>query len=90
MRLSAGGRKRWAATSVAGTHTGSQGRGASSGVAGDGNGRGPDDLAADAPPTTFQRGGLSSRPPLIVAEPWTARARTVGIRSGRVIGVISR
>ena len=62
MRLSAGGRKRVAAAPVAGTRTGSQGKGMSSGVAGDGDGRGPDDRVADAPPLTFQRGGLSSRP----------------------------
>ena len=37
MRLSAGGRKRGAAASVAGTCAGSQGWGASSGVAGDGD-----------------------------------------------------
>ena len=37
MRLSAGGRKRGAAASVAGTRAGSQGWGASSGVAGDGD-----------------------------------------------------
>ena len=90
MRLSAGGRKRWAAALVAGTRTGSQGRGASLGVAGDGDGRGPDNRAADAPPSRFGWGGLSSRPPSIVTDPWTAMARTVGIRSGRVIGVISR
>jgi hypothetical protein len=57
MRLSVGGRKRWAAASVAGTRAGSQGRGASLGVAGDGDGRGPDDRAADAPPVTFRMGG---------------------------------
>jgi hypothetical protein len=38
MRLSTGGRKRGAAASVAGTRRGSQGWGASSGVAGDGDG----------------------------------------------------
>ena len=64
MRLSAGGRKRWAAALVAGTRTGSQGRGASLGVAGDGDGRGPDDLAADAPPITFRRGGSLFPPPV--------------------------
>ena len=62
MRLSAGGRKRVAAAPVAGTCTGSQGKGMSSGVAGDGDGRGPEDRVADAPPVTFQRGGLSSCP----------------------------
>ncbi len=86
MRLSAGGRKRRAAALVAGTRTGSQGRGASLGVAGDGDGRGPDDRAADAPLSCFGGGGLSSRPPSIVAD----MARMVGIRSRRVIGVISR
>ena len=35
-------------------------------------------------------GGLSSLPPLIVLDQLTAMARTVGIRSRRVIGVISR
>jgi hypothetical protein len=35
-------------------------------------------------------GGLSSRPPLIVADPCTAMARTVGLKSRRVIGFISR
>ena len=66
---------------VAGTRAGSQGRGVSLDVAGDGDGRGPDDRAADVSPVTFWRGGLSSRPPLIVADSWTAMARTVGIRS---------
>jgi hypothetical protein len=50
MRLSAGGRKREVAASVAGTRTGSQGPGSSSGVAGDGDGRGPDDRACRCPP----------------------------------------
>ena len=68
MRLSTGGRKRGAAASVARTRTGSQGPGASSGVAGDSN-WGPDDCAADAPPVMFLRGGFSSRPPLIGADP---------------------
>jgi len=56
---------------------------------GDGDGRGPDDRAADAPPVAFRRGGSLSRPPSIVADPWTTMARTVGIRS-EIIGVISR
>jgi hypothetical protein len=81
MRLSAGGRKRGAAALVAGTRRGSQGWGASSGVAGDGDGRGPDDRAADSPPSRFGGGGISSRPPSIVTDPWTAMAQTVGIRS---------
>jgi hypothetical protein len=89
MRLSAGGRKRGTAASVARTRMGSQGPGASSCVAGDGDCRGPDDRAADAPSVTFSRGGFSSRPPLIGADP-AEMARTVGIRSRRVIGVISR
>jgi len=78
MRLSAGGRKRWAAALVAGTRTGSQGHGASSGVAGDGDSWGLDDLTADAPPVTFRRGGSLFPPPV------DRRG------SGRVIGVISR
>ena len=49
---------------MARTCTGSQGRGASSGVAGDGDGRGPDDLAADAPPYAFLRGGPLFPPPV--------------------------
>ena len=48
--------------------------GASSGAVGDGDGRGPDDCAADAPPSRFGEGGLSSRPPSIVAYPWTVMA----------------
>ncbi len=64
MRLSAGGRKRVEAASVTGTRSGSQGRGASSGVAGDGDGRGPDDRAADAPPIMFWRGGPLFPPPV--------------------------
>ena len=75
--------------SVAGTGTGSWGRGASSGAAGNGYAWGPDDRVADAPPSRFREGGLSSRPQVINAYPWTAMARTVGIRSRRVIGVIS-
>ena len=64
MRLSAGGRKRGAAASVARTRTRSQGPGASSGLAGDGDCRGPDDRAADAPPVTFSRGGVLFPPPV--------------------------
>ncbi len=66
MRLSAGGRKRGVAALVAGIRTGSQGWGASSGVVGDGDGnsRGPDDLAADAPPIAFWRGWSLLLPPV--------------------------
>jgi len=64
MRLSAGGRKRGAAALVVGTRTGSQGRGASSGVAGNGDGRGTDDRTADAPPIAFWRGGSLLPPPV--------------------------
>jgi hypothetical protein len=63
MRLSTGGRKRGVAASVAGTRTGFQGPGVSSGVAGDSDGRGPDDRATDAPPVTFSRGGVLFPPP---------------------------
>ena len=69
MRLSAGGRKRGAAASVARTRTRSQGPGASSGVAGDGDCRGPDDRAADAPPVTFSRGGVLFPPPVDLRGP---------------------
>jgi len=41
------------------------------------------------PPSRFRGGGFSSRPPLIGADP-AEMARTVGLRSRRVIGVISR
>ena len=64
MKLSVGGRKRGVAALVAGTRTGSQGWGASSGVVGDGNGRGPDDRAADAPPVAFRKGGVFLPPPV--------------------------
>jgi len=67
------------------TRTGSQGRGASLGVAGDSDGWGPDDRMADAPPSRFGRGGSSSRPPSIVTDPWMAMTLAVRIRSGRVI-----
>jgi hypothetical protein len=59
--------------------------GASSDAAGNGDGRGPDERAADAPPSHFGEGGLSSRPLSIVPYLWTAMARTVGIRSRRVL-----
>ena len=74
---------------AAGPGTGSRGQGVSSGAAGDGDGRGLDDRLADAPPSRFGEGGLSSRPLSIVAYPETAMAPTVGIRSRRVITVIS-
>jgi len=54
---------------AAGPGTGSRGQGASSGAAGDGDGRGLVDRVADAPPSRFGEGGLSSRPLLIVAYP---------------------
>jgi hypothetical protein len=59
---------------------GSRGRGASSGVAGDGDawGWGPDDRATDAPPSRFGEGGLSSCPQAIIAYPWTVMAQMVG------------
>jgi hypothetical protein len=43
--------------STAGTGTGARGRGARSGVAGDGDAWGPDDRTADAPPSRFGEGG---------------------------------
>jgi hypothetical protein len=49
---------------VARTRTRSQGPGASSGVAGNGNCRGPDNRAADAPPVTVSRGGVLFPPPV--------------------------
>jgi hypothetical protein len=74
---------------AAGTVTGSRGRGASSGAAGEGDAWGPDNRTADAPLSRFREGGLSSCPQAIIVYPWTAMARTVGIRSRRVKGVIS-
>jgi hypothetical protein len=64
---------------------GSQGRGVSLGVVGDSDGWGPDDRTSDAPPPSrvSERGGL---PPA----PRRAMTQTVRIRSGQVIGVISR
>ena len=61
-RLSAGGRKRGAAALVAGTRRESQGWGASSGVAGDGDSRGPEDRAADTPRRDSE-GGVSPPAP---------------------------
>ena len=63
MKLSAGRRKRGAAASVAGTRTGPRGGGASSGMAGDGDGRGPDDRAADSPHRVSE-GGYLLQPPV--------------------------
>ena len=68
------------------TRTESRGQGVSSGAAGNGNGRGLDDHSADATPLHFGGGGLSSRFPSIVGDPWVVMTQTVGI-SGRVTGV---
>ena len=65
------------------TRMGSQGRGASLGMAGGSDSWGPDDRAVDAPPPScFGRGGFSSRLTSIIADPWTAMTWTVRIRSG--------
>jgi hypothetical protein len=56
-RLNAGGRRRRATASVVETRTGSQGRGASLGMAGGSDSWGPDDRAVDAPPIMFRKGG---------------------------------
>jgi hypothetical protein len=61
MRLSVDGRKR---EEGGGSVGGLQRWGASSGVAGDGGDRGPDDRAADAPPVAFRRGGSLLPPPV--------------------------
>ena len=58
-RLSAGRRKRRAATLAVETRMGSRGRGASSGAADDGDGRGPDDRSVDATLSRFG-GGMGS------------------------------
>ncbi len=69
---------------------GSLGRGVSSGVAGYGDGWGPDDRSVDATLSCFGGGGGSLLLPLVnCCDPWMVMARTVGI-SGRVIGVSSR
>ena len=63
----------------------------SSYAVGNSDGGGPGDCTADAPLLHFGEGGLSSRPPLtVVYYPWVVMAQTVGIRSRRVIGFISR
>ncbi len=63
-RLNAGGRRRRATASVGETRTGSQGWGASLGVAGDSDGWGPDDRTADAPPRRISEGGVFLPPPV--------------------------
>ncbi len=73
-RLNAGGRRRRVTVLVVKTRMGSQGRGASLGMAGDSDGWGPDDRAVS-----------SSCPLSIVTDPWTAMAWTVRIRSRQVI-----
>ncbi len=89
-RLSAAGRKRRAAASVVGTRTGT--RGGERAWAWRATVTAGDRTTARRmpPPSRYVGGGLSSHPLSIVTDPWTAMARTVGIRSGRVIGVISR
>jgi hypothetical protein len=88
-RLSAGGRKRRATASVVETRTGSQGHGVSLGVAGDSDSWGPDDRTSDAPPVAFQKVGVFLLPPVDRRGPVDGND-TVRIRSGQVIGVISR
>ena len=61
-RLNVGGRRRRAAASVVETRTGSQGWGASLGVAGDSD-WGPDDRT-DAPPVAFRKRGIFLPPPV--------------------------
>ena len=61
-----GWEERRAVAVASGPEMGSQGRGGSSGVAGDGDGRGLDSCAADAPPSCFGEGGLSSCPLLML------------------------
>ena len=56
-RLSAGRRKRRAAASAAETGMGSLGHGASSGAAGYGDGRGPDNRSVDSTLLCFGGGG---------------------------------
>ena len=40
-------------------------------MAGDSDGWGPDNRASEAPPVAFWKGGVFSRPPSIVTDPWT-------------------
>ena len=61
MRLSTAGGRGWQQRRRLGRR--SRGRGTSSGVAGDGDGRGLDDHSADAPPSRFRGGSLL--PPLV-------------------------
>ncbi len=63
-KVNAGGRRRRATALVVETRTGSQGGGASLGVAGDSDCWGPDDRVADAPPVAFRKGGVFL-PPLV-------------------------
>ena len=51
------------------TRTGSQGQGASLGIAGDSDGWGPDDHAADAPPVAFRKGRVFLSPPVDCCRP---------------------
>ncbi len=71
------GRKSRAAASAVGTGMGSWGRGASSGGADDGDGRGPDDRSVDATLSRFAGGMGSLLPP-----PFNCRGPVDGNGSG--------
>jgi len=89
-RLIMGGRKRRVAASVVGTRTGTRG----GGQAWAWRARVTAGYRMTArrmpPPSHFGKGGSLLPPPSIITDPWTAMARKVGIRSGRVIRVITR
>jgi len=81
-RLSTAGGRGWRQRRRLGRR--SRGRGTSSGVAGDGDGRGLDDRAADAPPLRFRGGSLL--PPLVDTRrrrwldgAWGLRSRRIGV-----------
>jgi len=92
MRLSTGGRKRRVAASVVGTRTQMGTRGGGRAWAWRATVTAGDRMTARwmPPPLHFGKGGSFLPPPLIITDPWMAMARTVGIRSGRVIRVITR
>jgi hypothetical protein len=88
MRLRAGGRKRRVAASAAGTGMGSRGRGASTGVADNGGGRGPDYRSVNATLSRFGGGrGSLLLPPVNCRGPVDGDGLDRGGISRRVIGV---
>ncbi len=91
-RLSMGGRKRRVAALVVGTRTRMGTRGGGRAWAWRATVTAGDRMTARRMPTPshFGKGGSLLPPPPIIGDPWMAMTRTVGIRSGRVIRVITR